>query len=117
MVPIAPLQGRDLKGLIDQQRTRRCGQQKHQGCDHFVRIGFMDDSMAHPHQALAGLELPSWKATLSWVCAILIALIFLVSGLWKITDAPGAAVRMAQARVPQSLSLAGAIGFGIAETF
>jgi uncharacterized membrane protein YphA (DoxX/SURF4 family) len=51
------------------------------------------------------------------VSAILLALVFLVSGLWKLTDAPGAAVRMAQARVPQSLSLAGAIGFGIAETF
>jgi uncharacterized membrane protein YphA (DoxX/SURF4 family) len=59
----------------------------------------------------------SWKTMLSWVCAILLALVFLVSGLWKLTDAPGAAVRMAQARVPQSLSLAGAIGFGIAETF
>jgi uncharacterized membrane protein YphA (DoxX/SURF4 family) len=42
--------------------------------------------------------------------------VFLVSGLWKLTDASGAAVRMAQARVPQSLSLAAAIGFGIAET-
>jgi len=63
------------------------------------------------------LELPSWKTALSWTCAILIALVFLVSGLWKITDAPGAAVRMAQARVPQSLSLAAAICFGIAETF
>jgi len=73
--------------------------------------------MAQPHQALAGLDLPSWKTTLSWVSAILLALVFLVSGLWKLTDAPGAAVRMAQARVPQSLSLAGAIGFGIAETF
>ena len=59
----------------------------------------------------------SWKTTLSWVGAILLALVFLVSGLWKLTDAPGAAVRMAQARVPQSLSLASAIGFGIAETF
>jgi uncharacterized membrane protein YphA (DoxX/SURF4 family) len=59
----------------------------------------------------------SWKATLSWVGAILLALVFLVSGLWKLTDAPGAAVRMAQARVPQSLSLAAAIGFGISETF
>src|SRR5580704_6802893 len=58
----------------------------------------------------------SWKTTLSWAGAILLALVFLVSGLWKLTDASGAAVRMAQARVPQSLSLAAAIGFGIAET-
>lgn len=73
--------------------------------------------MAQPHQGLAQLELPGWKTTASWVGAILLALVFLVSGLWKLTDAPGAAVRMAQAMVPQSLSLAAAIGFGIAETF
>ena len=73
--------------------------------------------MAQPHQGLAELELPSWKTTVSWVSAILLALVFLASGLWKLTDAPGAAVRMAQARVPQSLSLAAAIGFGIAEIF
>ncbi len=77
----------------------------------------MDDSITHPQAGLAGLELPGWKTTVSWVCAILMAMVFLTSGLWKITDAPGAAVRMAQARVPQSLSLAAAIGFGIAETF
>ncbi|MGO4882419.1 MAG: DoxX family protein [Bryobacteraceae bacterium] len=59
----------------------------------------------------------AWKSTLSWIGAILLALLFTVSGLWKLTDASGAAVRMAQARVPQSLSLAAAIGFGIAETF
>jgi len=73
--------------------------------------------MAQPRQALAELELPSWKTTLSWAGAVLLALVFLVSGLWKLTDASGAAVRMTQARVPQSLSLAAAIGFGIAETF
>jgi uncharacterized membrane protein YphA (DoxX/SURF4 family) len=73
--------------------------------------------MAQPHQGLAQLELPTWKTTANWVSAILLALVFLGSGLWKLTDAPGAAVRMAQAMVPQSLSLAAAIGFGIAETF
>jgi uncharacterized membrane protein YphA (DoxX/SURF4 family) len=77
----------------------------------------MDHSMAQTHQRLAEFELPGWKTTLSWVAAILLALTFIVSGLWKLTDAPGAAVRMAQARVPQSLSLPGALGFGIAETF
>jgi uncharacterized membrane protein YphA (DoxX/SURF4 family) len=77
----------------------------------------MEESMAHPREALARLELPGWKSALGWTCAVLIALVFLASGLWKITDAPGAAVRMAQARVPQSLSLAAAICFGIAETF
>jgi uncharacterized membrane protein YphA (DoxX/SURF4 family) len=54
---------------------------------------------------------------MSWIAAVTIAVLFLASGLWKITDAPGAAVRMAQARVPESLSLAAAVLFGIAETF
>ena len=65
---------------------------------------------------MASLELPGWKTALSWVAAILLSLLFLLSGLWKVTDAQGAAVRMAQARVPESLSLAAALVFGIVET-
>jgi uncharacterized membrane protein YphA (DoxX/SURF4 family) len=60
--------------------------------------------------------LPGWKTALSWVAAILLSLLFLVSGLWKVTDAQGAAVRMAQAGVPESMSLAAARVFGIVET-
>lgn len=59
----------------------------------------------------------SWKTALSWAGAILLALVFFISGPWKMTNAPGAAVRMAEMRVPQTLSLAAAIGFGIFETF
>jgi uncharacterized membrane protein YphA (DoxX/SURF4 family) len=76
----------------------------------------MTDSMAQPRGGLASLELPGWKAALSWVAAILLSLLFLLSGLWKITDAQGAAVRMAQARVPESMSLVAALVFGIVET-
>ena len=76
----------------------------------------MTDSMAQQRGGLASLELPGWKTALSWVAAILLSLLFLVSGLWKITDAQGTAVRMAQARVPESLSLAAALVFGIVET-
>jgi uncharacterized membrane protein YphA (DoxX/SURF4 family) len=76
----------------------------------------MNDSMAQPRPGLGSLELPGWKSALSWTGAILIALLFVVSGVWKITDVQGAAMRMAQAKVPQSLSQAAAILFGIAET-
>ncbi len=76
----------------------------------------MTDSMAHPGRGLASLELPGWKTALSWFSAILISLLFLISGLWKITDVQSAAVRMAQARVPESLSLVAALVVGIAET-
>lgn len=65
---------------------------------------------------MTSLDRPGWQTTLNWASAILLALLFLASGLWKITDPQGAAVRMAQARVPESLSLAAAVLFGIAET-
>src|SRR5664279_2809539 len=76
----------------------------------------MNDSMSQPRQSLSPLELPGWKTALSWISAFLLACLFLVSGLWKITDAPAAAVRMVQALVPESLSLSAALAFGIAET-
>jgi hypothetical protein len=53
----------------------------------------------------------------NWTAAVLIAFVFLAAGLWKISDPAGAAVRLAQAKVPESLSLAAALGLGIAETF
>jgi uncharacterized membrane protein YphA (DoxX/SURF4 family) len=76
----------------------------------------MQDSMAQPRERLARLDLPGWKTAASWAAATLVAVLFLISGLWKITDAEGAAVRMAQARIPESMSLAAALVFGIAET-
>jgi len=76
----------------------------------------MDDSMAQRPDALGSLELPSWKATLNWIAAVVTAMIFIVSGLWKITDPIGAATRLAQARLPESISLPATIVLGIMET-
>ena len=73
--------------------------------------------MAQPAETASLRDLPAWKHILSVTCAVLLALLFLVSGLWKITDPFGAAARMAQAQVPASLSLAAALGFGVAEVF
>jgi uncharacterized membrane protein YphA (DoxX/SURF4 family) len=53
---------------------------------------------------------------LSWISSLLLCALFLSSGLWKITDVQGWAVRMAQAKVPESLALAAALCVGIAET-
>ncbi len=57
------------------------------------------------------------RPALSLLAAILISAVFLVAGLWKLTDPTGAAARLAQAKVPESLSLAAALSLGIAETF
>ncbi len=58
-----------------------------------------------------------WRAWINWTAAILIAAVFLVAGLWKVTNPAEAAVRLAQARVPQSLSIVTAVVLGILETF
>jgi uncharacterized membrane protein YphA (DoxX/SURF4 family) len=76
----------------------------------------MNDSMAQRAPALAPLELPGWKTSLNWISAILTSVLFMVAGLWKVTDPYGAAARLAQARVPEKLSLAAALLLGIAET-
>ncbi len=70
-----------------------------------------------PVDRVAPLDPPAWKSLVNWTAAILIAIVFLVAGLWKVTDPSGAAVRLAQAKVPENLSLFTAITLGIAETF
>jgi uncharacterized membrane protein YphA (DoxX/SURF4 family) len=76
----------------------------------------MTDSMAQEHPGRVPLDVPRWRTAVGWAAALGLGLLFLLSGLWKVTDAQGAAVRMAQARVPEWLSLWAAIGFGILET-
>src|SRR5260370_41096791 len=65
-----------------------------------ARMKIMDDSMAHSGEMLASFELPGWKSWVSGTAAVLITVLFLAAGIWKITDAPGAAVRLAQMKVP-----------------
>jgi uncharacterized membrane protein YphA (DoxX/SURF4 family) len=62
-------------------------------------------------------EQREWRTVLSWTAAILMSAVFLIAGVWKVTDPAGAAVKLAQAKVPESLSLATALCVGIAETF
>jgi uncharacterized membrane protein YphA (DoxX/SURF4 family) len=58
-----------------------------------------------------------WRIGINWTAAILISIVFLVAGLWKLTDPTGAAARLAQAKVPEALSVFTAVGLGILETF
>jgi uncharacterized membrane protein YphA (DoxX/SURF4 family) len=62
-------------------------------------------------------EQRGWQVAFNWTAAILISIVFLVAGLWKVTDPTGAAVRLAQAKVPESLSVLTAVLLGITETF
>lgn len=76
----------------------------------------MHDSMAQPHSRFATLDLPAWKSALNWAAAVILALLFLSSGIWKITDVGGWAVRLTQAKVPEVLSVPGTIVIAVAET-
>lgn len=73
--------------------------------------------MAQAVEEPAPVELPSWKSWCGAGAAVLLAILFIVSGVWKVSDPLAAAVRMAQAKVPNILSLPAAVGFGIAEAF
>jgi uncharacterized membrane protein YphA (DoxX/SURF4 family) len=59
---------------------------------------------------------PAWKTALNWIGAVILAVLFLSSGIWKATDPTGWAVKLAQAKFPQDLSIAGAVVLGILET-
>jgi uncharacterized membrane protein YphA (DoxX/SURF4 family) len=72
--------------------------------------------MAQPGAGLAWTDAPGWKTGLSWVSSLLLCAVFLSSGLWKITDVQGWAVRMVQAKVPEPLGVAAALFVGILET-
>ena len=73
--------------------------------------------MAHPRGVPASLDLPGWKAIGGGIAAWAMGVVWLVAGLWKITDPLQAAERMRQALVPGPLSVPAALAFGTAETF
>jgi uncharacterized membrane protein YphA (DoxX/SURF4 family) len=60
---------------------------------------------------------PALRKAVALLSGVLLALVFLVSGLWKLLDPFSAAERMVQALVPAALSLSAAIGVGTAEMF
>lgn len=61
------------------------------------------------------LDLPTWKSIAGWICSILLAIIFLVAGVWKLSDPLATSARMTQALIPPSLALATALAAGIFE--
>ncbi len=77
----------------------------------------MDDSIPQRAGTTVWLDVPAWKTVLNWVAAVITSLLFIVAGLWDITDIPGGAAHLRQALVPEVLSLPGAILLGIGNTF
>ena len=73
--------------------------------------------MAHPRSGAAFFALPGWKTAAGAIAALLTAILFVVAGVWKITDPFGAGARLAQAKVPSDFSVPAAVLLGISETF
>jgi len=77
----------------------------------------MDDSIAHPSLGAAPVLAPAWKSWASTACAVLVAALFLSSGVWKITDPLGWAARVVQMQVPPIFAMPLTLGLGVANTF
>jgi len=77
----------------------------------------MANSLAQARLQGGSLVLPAWKGLLSSTSALVLALLFLIAGIWKLTEPFEAAARMIQAKVPAQLGLTAAVCFGIAEAF
>jgi hypothetical protein len=62
-------------------------------------------------------RLGGWKSRAGIVSAVILSLLFLASGIWKLTDLDATAERMVQSLVPVALSVPAAIAVAICETF
>ena len=62
-------------------------------------------------------ERPSWQSKVGWIAAVLMAVVWLVAGIWKLTNPTGFQLMLTQMLVPVWLSLPGALALGITETF
>jgi uncharacterized membrane protein YphA (DoxX/SURF4 family) len=59
--------------------------------------------------------LPAWKKAIGGVCAVLLAILFFVSGAWKLTDPFAWSQALAEFRVTSALTLPGTLALGVAE--
>jgi hypothetical protein len=78
----------------------------------------MSDTTANPAHLgmdLVSLDLPAWKKVIGGVCAVLLAILFFVSGAWKLTDPFVWSTALAEFRVPGPLTLPGTLALGVGE--
>ena len=60
---------------------------------------------------------PRWQNRVGWLAAVVMAVIWLVVGIWKLTNLTGFQLMLTQMLVPVWLSFPGALALGITETF
>jgi uncharacterized membrane protein YphA (DoxX/SURF4 family) len=80
----------------------------------------MNESTADPADLgleAASVELPGWKKATGSTAAVLLAILFFVSGCWKLTDPFQWAHALTEFRVPAAWSLPFTLATGMGETF
>jgi uncharacterized membrane protein YphA (DoxX/SURF4 family) len=78
----------------------------------------MSDTTANPAHLgldLVSVDLPAWKKAIAGVCAVLLAILFFVSGAWKLTDPFLWSQALVEFRVTSALSLPGTLALGVGE--
>src|SRR5581483_8853755 len=79
----------------------------------------MRDSTANPAELgldAPSLELPGWKKAISSISAVLLAILFFVSGAWKLSDPYTWSELLGQFKVPSEIALPFTLALGIGET-
>ncbi|HYO81633.1 MAG TPA: DoxX family protein [Bryobacteraceae bacterium] len=76
----------------------------------------MSNSVAEAEIRPSSVELPSWKTLLGVASAVILGLLFISSGVWKLIEPFEWAARVVQAKVPGPLGLPAALAVGITET-
>jgi uncharacterized membrane protein YphA (DoxX/SURF4 family) len=67
--------------------------------------------------AIAESKLEGWKSAAGWVAALLMALLWLSAGLWKLSDITGWQVKLNQLLVPAALTLPLTLAVASSEVF
>lgn len=74
----------------------------------------MSETTANPAD-FASFDLPAWKKTIGGVCAVLLAIVFFVSGAWKLADPFKWSQFLEEFHVPGGLALPGTLALGVGE--
>lgn len=75
----------------------------------------MSEAVADYPESSGSFDLAVWKRNTAAVCAVLLGLIFLVSGAWKVLNPLGTGELLEQARVPAGWGAIGAAALGSLE--
>jgi uncharacterized membrane protein YphA (DoxX/SURF4 family) len=72
---------------------------------------------AHLGLDIASFDLPAWKKAIGGVCAVLLAILFVVTGAWKLSDPYRWSEFLEQLRVSSVFALPGTLALGVGEMF